>query len=335
MIVLLWILLFLLPTVAGLGILSVSYRRKEDYRITISESFVLGVICCIGLAELAHVAGLFVNLSLAKTSIVFAGALFTVVLAAVAVVLLGVREGKHFVSLPVSGKNGRFFLLTFWVIFLLQTILIVTKENIVTPGDITLETVQSFWAEDGIYRVMPLTGMPSEQGMPFRYTILCLPTLYAVLCRLFQVDPEFLVTQVIPIVILCASYSAYGRLSSTLFGEERYKERFTFLAAVACIFLFTDRAVYLDGYSALHSGYLGTSIRNLVLVPYVLSALMERRWWKVVLCILAEACIAWTFWGCGICLVITAGMLIITTVDKKCPFLRKFMQFFRNKEELL
>ena len=129
---------------------------------------------------------------------------------------------------------------------------------------------------------------------------------------------------IVPIVVLAAAYLAYYRLSETLFGRAALGKRFLFLLIVAVILWVSDGAVYLDGYGALHSGYMGTSIRNLVLIPYVLCAALEKRWWKVVLGILAEACIAWTFWGCGVCVVMAVGILILQGIS---------LRFFPKKEE--
>ncbi len=41
------------------------------------------------------------------------------------------------------------------------------------------------------------------------------------------------------------------------------------------------------------------TIRAAVLLPYLLSCLMDRKYTGVILCILAEACIVWTLYGAG------------------------------------
>lgn len=335
MIVLLGVLSVLLPFLIGFGILSVFYRKEDAYRVTVSESYLLGMICLFGLTQILHTAGLQKNASLQEISMVFAGG---VIISAAAALAAGIgiflKSGKKRRFVSACGQKVWGLPLLFGALLLIQIFWILSEEAPVTAGDITLETVQSFLAQDGIYRVMPLTGTASEQGMPLRYTLLCLPTLYAVLCQLFSTDPECLVTKIVPVLVLCAAYFAYYRLSVALWEEDQKKERFLFLTAVAFLLLVSDRAVYLDGYSALHSAYLGTAVRNLVLIPYTLSALLQKQWWKAVLCILAEACMVWTFWGCGVCLVLTAGMVFLTIADRKCPFLHHLLQVFRKKEEL-
>ena len=53
------------------------------------------------------------------------------------------------------------------------------------------------------------------------------------------------------------------------------------------------------------------TIRALVLLPYLLSCLMDRRYMGVILCILAEACMVWTLYGAGVCLLVTVAWLIL------------------------
>ena len=49
----------------------------------------------------------------------------------------------------------------------------------------------------------------------------------------------------------------------------------------------------------------------MVLLPYLLSCLMDRKYTGVILCILAEACIVWTLYGAGVCLLVTVAWLIL------------------------
>lgn len=322
-----------MPLLLGTGILAVLYRKQFTYKITLSESYVLGIIACIGLMQVVHVVGLFGDVSLTKVGFIVGVLLAVAVLPALAGVISHWKKQKErFFRLDKQEKTMLPFL--FLVLFFLQFLLIYCMKPVVTQGDITLETVQSFLAQDGIYRVMPLTGNVSETGMPLRYTILCLPTLYSILCQVFDMEPELLVCHMIPALVLAASYFGYYHLSGILFGEKALKKRYLFLVIVACFFLFMDRGVSSNGYSALHGGYLGVSVRNLVLVPYVFSSALEKRWWKAVLCVLAEACIVWTFWGFGVCAAVLAGMLIVTLLDEKCPAVHKLMQIFREKEEV-
>ena len=335
MILLVWIMMVVLPTIIGAGVMTVVYRKNTRMHILFSDCYVLGMLACIGIGEMAHAIGRMGTVTLTKT-----GMLFGVFVAAIAVVsfviaLHGFRQNKNRYTLWLVGeRTSQVLPIAFLLLFLAQILFIYCKNPLVTAGDITLETVQSFLVQDGIYKVLPLTGMVSEQGMPLRYTILCLPTIYAILSQQFGIEAELVVCHIMPIGVLAGSYLAYYRLSNTLFGEKKLSRRFWFLIIVGLVFTFSEGAVFLDGYSALHSGYTGVAIRNLVLVPYALSAALEGRWWKVILCILAEACIVWTFLGCGVCVVIALGILILEILEKRVPKLSKLLRFFREKEEL-
>lgn len=334
MIVFLWIILAIFPAVIGVGVMTIVYRKQEQARIGFAGSYLLGLVFCLGMAECAHVVGMFGKLTLKQTGLLLGLVLAVVFMVLFVVGIYGFFKDKSRYAAPIAGENvNKILPFAFLGIFLVQILFLYCREPLVTAGDITLETVQSFWAEDGIYQVMPLTGTVSEFGMPLRYTVLCLPTLYAILSQSFGVEPELLVCNIIPIAVLAASYLAYYQLSACLFGQEKYRKRYLFLVLVALIFCFTDGAVFLDGYQVLHSAYTGTAIRNLVLVPFTMCAALEKRWWKAIGCILAEACIAWTFWGCGVCLIITLGILILEILEKRFPEIGRYLQIFRKKEE--
>lgn len=327
MIIILWLLLAVLPGILGAGVLTIVYGRKKKYPFRFADSYLLGCVVCIGMTQIAHMAGLLGGLSLRNAGLLLAACLFAGTMLCVVISSYGYFKDKSRYPRPVvEGRVTPTLLIAFLLLAGIQALFIYCMKVPVLSGDITLETVQSFLAQDGIYKVLPLTGMASEQGMPMRYTILCLPTLYAVLSRGFGIEPELLVCHIMPVIVLAAAYLAYYRLSETLFGREKQEQRFLFLFMVALVLTVSDRAVFMDGYNALHSGYTGVAVRNLVLVPYTLCAALEGRWWKAVLCILAEACIAWTFLGCGVCVVITLGILIL-------EILGKHLRSFGKREE--
>ena len=335
MIVLLWLSLIFIPLVTGEGLLSAFYGKNRREHSEISQAYVLGEILCIGVAEVAHVIGMFLNFSVKKTGAIFSLMLLGLVLAA-SVVLAATfwKQRKAGNSCLRIAREKTMLPFVFIGIMFLQILFIFCREPIVVPGDITLETVQSFLAEDGIYRVMPLTGSISEAGVPLRYKILCLPTLYTMLCNAFGIEASLLVCHIIPVAVLAGAYISFYYLSGVLFSKDDLRKRYLFLLILALLFLVTDRGEFSGGYGLLHGGYLGTSVRNLILVPYALAASLEKRWWKVFLCILAEACVAWTFWGMGVCVVIFMGIGVLSLLENRCPGVYRFMQIFRNEEDL-
>lgn len=272
------------------------------------EAYVYGIIGCIGIFEIGHLIGVFFH----KT-VTFCGDLILGLLAAAFLLLLGfVWMGRRKNSVEKKGISKRrvsVAAIFFTGLLGVQIYHICTAVPMWIPGDITLETVNSFLATDGIYVASPLTGRGLGE-MPLRYKILCLPTLYTLLCKWFAMEPELLVCRVIPVLTVFGTYGAYYVLSGALFGKERdcNEKRLWFLSMVAAVIIFCEQSVYMDGYGLLHAGYVGTTWRNCVLVPFVISAALERKWGRAVLCILAEACIVWTLWGFGVCAMITAGI---------------------------
>ena len=334
MIILAWALLLLIPFLLGLGIMTIVYRKKTECFLGLSDCYLIGMIACIGISFVVHIFGYLSDMSLRRVGVFLLVSLLGITTIGAGIGLNGLRKRKqNYLIRPNGGPMWKGLPLVFLSILLVQLLYVFCRKPLIVTGDITLETVQSFLAEDGIYRVLPLTGMPSESGVPFRYGILCLPTVYAVLAQGFHLEPELVVCHMVPVVMLGATYFAYERLGESLFGVEQRKKKYWFLILVSLILFFSEGSVFLDGYSALHSGYLGSSIRNLILVPYTFSAMLDRRYWKAVLCILAELCIAWTFWGLGVCVAVTLGMLILDLLERKVTFASKFLQIFRQKEE--
>lgn len=276
--------------------------RKLD--ITLADLYVLGLIVCIGSAEVAHLAGLFLGLGMGSVSIIWGGLFAVLLLFCVIVCWKWGGKQKGVVSchpaLPIS----------FLCLVLVQLLYIFCVQMPVTPGDIMVETVATFLHENGIHKVNPLTGGEYVNPLSMRYKLICLPTLYSVGCRLTGLLPQVFVCHIVPLFVLGGCYLAYYKLSEQLFGEHMGK-RYTFMILVALSLVGLQGAAYLDGYGLLQGGYMGTSIRGLILIPYTLQAGLGKQWWKCVLCVLAEACVCFTLWGLGFCLLSTAILVIL------------------------
>jgi len=113
-------------------------------------------------------------------------------------------------------------------------------------------------------------------------------------------------------------------LSGVMFAETKgsLEKRIWFLVIIGVILFLSDSAVYTEGFGVLYGGYLGTTIRNSVLVPFMIYAVLKRRWIAVFCCLFAEVCIVWTFWGFGVCAVIFAGMMILEWIGGKVIYER-------------
>ena len=288
---------------------------SSDKSVNLGEIFICGFICCIGLFEAAHLMGIFMQRTISFCGWIFAAGFLALMIVGILGFAAAVRREK--LTMDISrDKAIQWGSFPAAVVFLglaaSQVLYICTVPLYQTPGDIMLETVNSFLVTDGIYTVSPLTGKPFG-GPPFRYKILCLPTAYSMLCRWFPGETETLIARVIPLITLFTSYTAYYLLSGSLLGRGKtgLQKRIWFLVVIGILFYFCENAVYLEGYGILHGGYQGTAIRNSILVPFVLYAALEKKWLQAILCVLAEACIVWTFWGLGVCAVVLTGMVLL------------------------
>ena len=315
-----WLLAALVPCLIGMGALRVLYRGRMRQELTLADGILTGGMICIGLAEAAHMGAVVLGWSFSRCVLLFGMGIGVVTLFAVGVLviswLLDRKKGKNVrnIQLSMTKKNvelaaslpvGIFALLTLW-----QLAMIWQGQAVYVDGDLTLETVASFLESDALYSINPMTGRPYVLGIPSRLKILCLPSLYGALCSIFALEPATLVIKMIPALVLLGSYLAYYTLAKYFFPENAWK-RGVFLAVAALLMSAGDYLFGMDGFGLLHSGFRGVTIRGVILLPYLFGLLLRRKYKLVLLCILAEVCIVWTFYGLGACAAVTAGMLAV------------------------
>lgn len=315
-----WLLAALVPCLIGMGALCVLYRSQVRQEMTLADGMLTGGMICIGLAEAAHLEAVVLGWSFSRCVLLFGVAIGVATLLAVGMLVLslvldrkknvtvkmarpehGERRGKILSYLPM----GFFAVLAF-----MQLAMILKGQAVYVDGDLTLETVVSFLESDALYEMNPMTGRPYALGIPSRLKILCLPTLYGALCSMFALEPATLVITIIPVLVLVGSYLSYYTLAQYFFPGDAWK-RGVFLAIAALLIGVGDYFYGMDGFGLLHSGFRGVSIRGAVLLPYLFGLLLRRKYKLVLLCIFAEACIVWTFYGAGACVAVAAGMLVI------------------------
>lgn len=283
-----------------------------------AEALLTGELILIGLAVTAHVTAVFTGQSFSRCVMIFLGVLGAALLfSAVLSLFYGVsrKKGGSRDKAPVADEPGKmdpvekFLLGIFGILVVMQLLYLLCNAGVYMKGDMTVETVGSFLQTDGLYQVDPMTGQAYAEGIPVRLKILCLPALYGVMCRLSGLEPETVVTAAVPVWIFVSAYAAFSCVGKSLFPESR-KKRICFLIAVVII-IWAECSFYsLDGFGLLYCGYRGVTIRNLVLLPCLISLCLRKRWGLAVLCILAEGCIVWTFYGLGVCLLTMAGLFL-------------------------
>ncbi len=291
-----------------------------------SDILIGGSLIIIGLTEVAHLAGCLLGWSFLATTDLLLAETVVLVLAAIPVSLI--RHKKVVAVTAITGNTApekkkelrtqRILTGILALFILLQILRILTGERAWLDGDMTLETVNTFLKENAIYTVNPLTGIPYTSGMPLRLRILCLPTLYGSLSRWTGMSTADVVYRLIPCVTLLLGYAAYDRLGTAIFGEDGTKRK-TFLLIVGILFSAGAYMPGVDGFDIFYGGFRGVTIRAVVLLPYLIVCLMERKCFGVILCVLAEACMVWTLYGAGACLLVTLGWIVLRKLLSLLP----------------
>ncbi len=323
-----WLVAAAVLFLLGNGVCRCIYGR--EYRKTTGggESCLYGLCALIGVTEAAHLAGVFLHWELKRVALLLwavAGMLSAV--SALWLFVERLREKKTAESAPK--KNAKETAAGIWskrreasvwlaalfgLSVLLQIIVIVTQDAYYRDGNMTLETVQSFLAHDGIYTVNPLTGRPYEAGMPLRLKILSLPTLHASVGALTGLAGSWVVTRMWPVVVLILAYIAWNALGRLIYREDKSR-RYLWLLLLSFLIWMGDYAVPIDSFQLLHCGGEGTAVR-IVLVVFALEQAMQRRWLGAALAVLAEACVVWTLYGMGVSFSAVVLTLIIVLVRK-------------------
>jgi hypothetical protein len=277
----------------------------------------MGIIMEIGLAEGIHVAGLFLHLSISRCSALLSILWLGVGGMCLLLTRLSYRKEELLALFAIHTREGntrweRLLLLLLGLVMAGGAIVLLTGDLQYPSNSMMGETVTTFLSSDGIWQVNPMTGQAYELGVPMRIKLLVLPTFYSVLCRLLGMEVPILLCRWIPVFVLAAAYMAYQSLGKVLFSENRRSRRM-FLLLVALIFLFGNHMMVMDGFGLRYGGFLATTIRNTILLPFTLSMALQKKWKAAFLCILAEACIMWTLYGMGMCL---AALLLLKMTER-------------------
>lgn len=277
---------------------------------TIPEKIVEGSMIMIGLAEAAHLTALFLGQPFHVCTILMAGLFLGAFFAALLSTVIKRRKAGG------QGKAGesrflklfRVYPLLFLLIGLTIVLQIIWNYWMHTPyleGDITGEIVQTMLVSDEIYTLNPMTGLPFTDGMPMRLKILVPPTLFAALCRWSGLPVQLLVYSIVPSAVLLLSYLVYSRWAAWLFPQEGKKQAI-FMLFVILVYQFGCYSGAMDSFLLFFQGYQGAAFRAGVILPYALLSCLKRNWKSVILCLFAEVCVVWTFYGLGYTVVIVA-----------------------------
>ena len=288
---------------------------KGDRTLGLSDALITGELIMIGLAVAAHITAVFTGQSFSRCAVLFIIFLGIALAAAGCLVLFEKLSGGKPVCVKwgnrasTMDRTDKILLGVFLLTAFTQLVFVLWNAGIYTQGDMTVETVGSFLQTDNIYHVDPMTGQPFTIGMPARLKILCLPTLYGIFCKFSGLHPDVVVTAAVSVMTFVCSYAAFYCVGTSLFPNSR-KGRSCFLITIVILMWVGSYMYGMDGFDLLYCGYRGVTIRNLVLIPYLISLCLRKKWKSVVLCILAEVCIVWTFYGLGVCLLTAVGLYL-------------------------
>lgn len=316
----------------GRAALKILYRAGNRDFLFWEDEFLTGAVLLIGLAEAAHLGamayGRSVSVAVKLLVLLTAGAVLICAAALMVCHVLGKRTGgvktsgdrktgknrsaekgvagKDTEGEKSTGKKGQaalkkeeaLALICLGILAAVAVYRVLAGAFVYMDEDLTLETVTTFLKTDRIYEVNPLTGSLYREGLPSRLQILCLPTFYSVLCRLSGVSAQLVVWKLVPLLSLAGACLAYSCLAKSLFPNNRL-HRELFLAFVLLLFLVGDGMYGMEGFDLFYAGFQGVSVRGAVLLPYLLSLCIRKKWRLTPGPVLAEACIVWTFYGLG------------------------------------
>ena len=286
-------------------------------KFSLTDFVVFLLIALIGAAEGAHLYAVLLHRAFSQCVPVFiAAAVAFLALLCGYFLWCKKREGAVTGDRVKFSRKEKFLLLLFGVLVLSQILFVASGAWVYLKVDMTVETVGSFRETNAVYSVNPMTGGAYRGGIPMRLKVLCLPTLYGVLSRITGIRPEYLVWQIIPVFTLLFAYAAYSSLARSLFPEEREK-RLLFLVLVAILIWIGSYRYGMDGFGILYAGWRGVTLRNMILIPYALSLCLRKKYFLALACLAAEACIVWTLYGLGACLIVVAGVTLTNLLCRR------------------
>ncbi len=305
------------PVVIGDAALRVCLMKGK--KPAVWEGYIIGTLICILLGEVLHLCTVFLHWPFRRFFLSYAIALVAVVAAsAVATIVEKRKNHNQNGKTSIRGnqkKNAYLWVLALCAIILFQCIFHIVMHVPDVQWDVTIENVTTMLHTDTVYQLNPLTGQSYEVGMPMRLKILALPSIYAACCKWFHVNPQVVVYNLVPIFVLILSYLVLFGWARYLYPEKEKQQR-NFMLFAALLLQFGNYAVMTLGYGLFHMGFRGEVICAGILYPYILLMCLQKRKWSVLLCLIVEIGMVWTWYGLG-------GGLLICMVTLFSCFLSK------------
>lgn len=276
---------------------------------------ITGFLILIGCSEAAHLITIMTNESLQTYT--WLCVIFTAVgvLGYIILLYFGYQKGKTNANKSkINGKacNCKVGILAFLILSAV-TVYRLWSGYVPYLHDAVYEMVLGNLKSQGIMTVHPFMGKETAAEIPMRMRILGLSSFYTALITISQQSAYIIMCKVVPFAVWGLSILVYWAFGKALFPESAEK-RWLFISMVALVYLITSGGNGLVGYRLFYSGFSGETIRAAVLIPYTLYVCWQKRWLLAVVAILAEACLVWTTFGIGYCLLIAVSMFLVHLV---------------------
>lgn len=273
---------------------------------------VTGFFVLIGCAEVAHLITIMTDMNLQTYTLLCTVFVIAGLLSYIGLLYLGYRKGKIFSeksTISIQAKRCNWGMLAFMAVFLV-TVYHFCSGYVPQFQDATYEIVLGNLKSGRIMMVHPFLGAETEAAMPMRMRILGLSSFYSALITISQQSPFTIMCKMVPLSIWALSMLVYWAFSKELFAES-VEKRWCFISMVALVYWATSGGEGLIGYRLFYSGFSGETIRAAVLMPYTLYVSWQKRWFLAGIAVLAEACLVWTTFGVGYCLLIAVSMFLV------------------------
>lgn len=179
----------------------------------------------------------------------------------------------------------------------------------VLEGDFTLETINTTLSTNTIYKYNSLTGQEILNGMPIRQQILTLPMLLAFFIDTFGMDTSVFVFRIFPCAVALMCFLAYYRMGQNFFPDN-FEKRSHFLHILSLMILVGDCGIKSPTFLLVFQGFSGYCFLACVLLPYLFTACLRRKWGIAALCVSAEIFLVWTTYGIGFSVIMIALFIV-------------------------
>ena len=266
----LWLLM---PALAGYVIRHI-FRWKETSQI---ETYLTGFFFLFFMQGVIFVPCVFLHLSFEPARMILAAFFALVLLCSFIFLLLDIKKGK-FKKSPGPSSSGvtkkeKLYFIFAVTVFCLVVMRMIFSQSLLRE-DMTLETVRTTVATKTMFEYHPLTGQKMDAGLIASKKIITLPLLYSGIVSLTHADAWLFLNVGMGLMIYIASAFAVSLVyqKMTMFSR---KNMFLLFVFYSLLILSGDYHQVTLSYKILYQGYLGETICFAVILPYLLSVVID------------------------------------------------------------